>query len=382
VTLVTDMKSLDDIIKETVDLIEKNKEEIFAIAEATEAEVVRMRREVEQVRQETQELIARVDALEKEEKKARVRLMEVSADFSKYSEADIKEAYENAQRLQVELVTLRAQESMLRFRRDELERGLKRLLDTRQRADRLASRVGVVLQYLKEDLQEAAGRLGEMHQWQQMALRILEAQEEERQRVAREIHDGPAQSMANVVMRAEYCLKLLEKNPGKLREELVALQTIARDSLQDTRKIIFDLRPMALDDLGLAAALKKFVANYKDQYGLPVEYQYFGPRRRLPEAVEVALFRIVQEGLNNIYKHAHASSASVKLEVLPDKVNLVIRDNGRGFNVQKVLKDRNRKGYGLLGIKERVQLLKGEMEIVSAPGKGTTLMVNISLPEE
>ena len=379
---MVDFKTLDDIIKETVELIEKNKEEIFAIAEAAEAEVVRMRKEVEQVRQETQELIARVDALEREEKRARVRLMEVSADFSKYSEADIKEAYQDAQRLQLEVVTLRAQENMLRFRRDELERGLKRLLDTKRRADRLASRVGVVLQYLKEDLQEAAGRLGEMHQWQQMALRILEAQEEERQRVAREIHDGPAQSMANVVMRAEYCLKLLERDPAKLRDELAALQGIARDSLQDTRKIIFDLRPMALDDLGLAAALQKFVANYKEQYGLPVEYQYFGPRRRLPSAVEVALFRIVQEGLNNIYKHAQASSASVKLEVLQDKVNLVIRDNGKGFNVQKVLKDRNRKGYGLLGIKERVQLLKGEMEILSSPGKGTSLMISISLSEE
>lgn len=224
--------------------------------------------------------------------------------------------------------------------------------------------------------------MDEMHQWQQMALRILEAQEEERRRVAREIHDGPAQSMANVVMRAEFCLKLLEKDPAKLREELVALQDLVRTSLQDTRKIIFDLRPMALDDLGLAAALKKFVANYKEQYGLPVEYQYFGPQKRLPPAVEVALFRIVQEALNNIYKHAQATSALVKLEVLPARVNLVVRDNGRGFDVAKVFKDPERKGYGLLGIRERVQLLNGELEIISSPGKGTTLTVSINLPAD
>ncbi|MEW6572519.1 MAG: sensor histidine kinase [Bacillota bacterium] len=373
-------KSLDEIIKEIVELIEKNREEIFSIAEATDTELKRLQKEVEEVREQTLAVIAKVDSLEKEEKKARVRLAQVSADFKNFTEADIKEAYENAQKMQIELITLRAKETMLRARRDEMERSFKRLLDTRQRADRLASRVGVVLEYLKKDLQEAADRLEGMQQWQQMALRILEAQEEERRRVAREIHDGPAQSMANVVMRAEFCLKLIEKDPSKLRGELMTLQDLVRDSLQDTRKIIFDLRPMALDDLGIAAALKKFVENYREQYGLPVEYQCFGKHKRLPPAVEVAIFRIVQEGLNNIYKHANATSAVVKMEVLPDKVNLMIRDNGKGFNVNKIFNEAERKGYGLMGIRERVQLLNGELDIQSAPGNGTSLSVTINLP--
>lgn len=378
---MVNVKSLDQIIKETVDLIEKNKKEIYAIAQAAEAEAVRMRLEVDKIRQETHDVIAKVDNLEREEKRARVRLMEVSADFKRYSEQDIKAAYETAQQLQIELITLRAKESMLRFRRDELERGLKRQLETKQRAERLASQVGVILQYLQSDLQDAADRIGEMHQWQQMALRILEAQEEERRRVAREIHDGPAQSMANVVMRAEFCLKLLDKDTDKLRQELLALQAVVRDSLQDTRKIIFDLRPMALDDIGLPAALKKFISNYREQYGLPVEFQYFGPQKRLPPAVEVALFRIVQEGLNNIYKHADASNVSVKLEVLPKKVNLIVRDDGKGFNPEKLARGAKQKGYGLIGIKERVQLLKGEMEVLSAPGQGTSLVVNFDISE-
>ncbi|MEW6173487.1 MAG: sensor histidine kinase [Bacillota bacterium] len=378
---MVEIKTLDEIIKDTIDLIEKSKEEIYNIAEAAEAETVRMRQEVESIREETQEIIAKVDSLQAAERKARLRLMEVSSDFKNYSEKDIKDAYENAQGLQIELITLRSQENVLRIRRDELERGLKRQLVTKKRAERLASQVGVILQYLKGDLQDAADRLGEMHQWQAMALRILEAQEEERRRVAREIHDGPAQSMANVVMRAEFCLRLMEKDPAKLREELQALQVIVRDSLQDTRKIIFDLRPMALDDIGLSAALKKFISNYKEQYGLPVEFQYYGPQRRLPAAVEVALFRIVQEGLNNIYKHADATSVQVKLEVLPDKVNLVVRDNGKGFNPQKIMKDMRRKGYGLIGVKERVQLLKGEMNIDSSPGNGTTLVVRFDVEE-
>ncbi|RJX20746.1 MAG: histidine kinase [Ammonifex sp.] len=374
-------KSLDEIIKETIDLIEKNKEEIYAIAQAAEVEAIRMRQEVDKVRQETHDIIVRVDNLERDEKRARLRLMEVSADFTKYSETDIKDAYETAQQLQIELITLRAKESMLRFRRDELERGLKRQIETKQRAERLSSQVGVILQYLQSDLQNAADRLGEMQQWQQMALRILEAQEEERRRVAREIHDGPAQSMANVVMRAEFCMKLLDKDTERLRQELVALQGVVRGSLQDTRKIIFDLRPMALDDIGLPAALKKFIANYREQYGLPVEFQYFGTQKRLPPAVEVAIFRIVQEGLNNIYKHANATNVLVKLEVLPKKVNLVVRDDGKGFNPDKLDRGPRQKGYGLMGVRERVQLLKGDMEILSAPGHGTSLVVNFDMPD-
>lgn len=373
-------KSLDDIVKETISLVEKNKEEIYSIAEATEAELKRLEKEVAEVREQALAVIAEMDNLQKEEKRARSRLAQVSANFEQFTERDIKEAYENAQKIQFEVIALRAKEIMLRARRDEMEWSLKRLSDTMRRADRLASRVGVVLEYLKKDLSEAADRFGETQHWQQTALRILEAQEEERRRVAREIHDGPAQSMADVVMRAEFCLRLLEKDPAKLREELTTLRDLVRGSLQDTRKIIFDLRPPALDDLGIAAALKKFVANYKERYGLPVEYQFFGLQKRLPQAVEVALFRVVQEALNNVYKHANTTSAVVKMEVLSEKVNLVIRDNGKGFNVYKVFKEAEGKGYGLIGMRERVQLVGGELRIQSSPGKGTSLHVTIDLP--
>jgi two-component system sensor histidine kinase DegS len=138
---------------------------------------------------------------------------------------------------------------------------------------------------------------------------------------------------------------------------------------------------MALDDIGLPAALKKFIANYREQYGLPVEFQYFGTQKRLPPAVEVAMFRIVQEGLNNIYKHANATNVLVKLEVLPKKVNLVVRDDGQGFTPDKLGRGPKQKGYGLMGIKERVQLLKGDMDIMSAPGQGTSLVVNFDVAE-
>ncbi|MCL6449011.1 MAG: hypothetical protein K6U04_12825 [Armatimonadetes bacterium] len=253
-----DINALDRIIKETVKAIEKSKLQIYDIAENTRAEMSRVSDELREVKEEVAEVIKRVDKLTAAEKKARMRLMQVSKDFRKYTEKDIKDAYEEAHKLQVELITLRENEKLLRYRRNDLEISLRRLESTVARAEKLVSQVGVVLNFLSGGLQDLSSKIGELQQAQQMALSIIRAQEEERKRVAREIHDGPAQSMANIVMRAEFCLKLLELNPEKVRDELVALQKLVRLSLQDVRKIIFDLRPMVLDDLGLADKVRIF----------------------------------------------------------------------------------------------------------------------------
>ncbi|MGB9825687.1 MAG: sensor histidine kinase, partial [Desulfofundulus sp.] len=205
------------------------------------------------------------------------------------------------------------------------------------------------------------------------------AQEEERKRVAREIHDGPAQMMANIVMRAEFCLKLLEVEPGRLKEELNALRELVRQSLQDVRKIIFDLRPMVLDDLGLVAALKRYVADFKEQYGIAAEFSFFGQDRRLPVSTEVTLFRIVQECLNNVRKHSAARSVLIKMEILPDKVNLLIRDDGKGFVLEEIKNNNRPGGYGLINIRERAQLLNGSVQVNTAPGKGTAVYVTVPL---
>ncbi|MCG0278122.1 MAG: sensor histidine kinase, partial [Thermanaeromonas sp.] len=316
---------------------------------------------------------------EQAEKKARLRLAEVSQDFHRYTEQDIKRAYEEAYNLQVELIRLREKEKLLNFRRNHLEMSLRRLKLTVEKAEKLVHQVGVVLKFLTGELQDLTSKIGELEQTYHLALSIIRAQEEERRRVAREIHDGPAQSLANIVMRAEYCLKLLDRDPGKVREELQALQNIVLTSLQDIRKIIFDLRPMVLDDLGLVPALKRYFSAYAEQYGLEVDFLCFGQQRRLDSAVEIALFRIIQEAVNNIKKHAKVKSAVVKMEMLPDKVTVVIRDEGQGFDLEAVQNRKEGGGFGLLGMKERVQLLKGQLKIITAPGRGTTVSVTIPL---
>ncbi|WP_258359139.1 sensor histidine kinase [Moorella sulfitireducens] len=377
-----DISALDRIVKETIEAIERSQAQIYDIAENTRAEASLVSSELAGVKSELDAIITEVDKMERAEKRARVRLAEVSKDFNRYTEQDIKKAYDTAYNLQIELIKLREREKVLQYRRNHLETSLRRLQTTIQKAEKLISHVGVVLTYLNGGLHDLSSKLGELQQTQQMALNIIRAQEEERKRVAREIHDGPAQSMANVVMRAEYCLKLLEKDPGKVKDELLALQDMVLLNLQEVRKIIFDLRPMVLDDLGLVPALKRYFAVYKEKYGLEIEFEFLGQERRLDTGVEVAIFRIIQEAVNNIKKHAQVESARVKMEMLPGRITISVRDTGRGFDPQTLWSEKNRTGYGLLGLRERVQLLSGEMKINSARGQGTHILISIPLQEK
>jgi two-component system sensor histidine kinase DegS len=375
-----DIGSLDTIIKETVSAIESSKRQIFDIAENVRLEYSRLQNELTEVRRLVSSTVVEVDAVTAEERKARARLAEVSKNFKKYTEDDIKKAYEDAQAKQLQLTELRGRESLLRYKRDNLEQSLRRLENMVNKAENLTSQLTAVTNYLTGNLKDLSKMIGEIQQVQQLGVSIIKAQEEERHRVARDIHDGPAQLLANIVMRAEFCLKLLEVDQSKVKEELQALQYMVRQSLQDVRKIIFDLRPMVLDDLGLVPAVKRYIEDYQSQYGQPVEFLVIGNLRRFSAAVEVALFRVIQECLSNIRKHARARQVKIKMEILSNKINIVVKDDGVGFNLDDVLNANNKKCFGLLGIRERTQILNGQVNINTAPGEGTA--ISISVPTE
>jgi len=379
---VLDFGVLDRVVKETLAAIEKSKIEIYEIVEGTADEIQRVRAELATVQAEATAVIVQVDEQTQRLKAARRRLVLVSRNFTTYNESDIKEAYEAAEKENIKLVQLREKERHLRFRRDDLERQLRHLEEMRERGERLIGRFRVVFDYLRNDLRDLNVKLNEVQQLHQLRLRIIEAQEEERRRLAREIHDGPAQAMANIVMQADFCLKLLELAPTKLSEELLSLQKVIRECLKEIRKVIFDLRPMVLDDLGLVPALRKYLEEYQEQTGLAVDFNFLGEERRLDKRIEVALFRIIQESLRNVQKHAGAQKVAVKLEILPQRVNVLIKDNGCGFDVDEVLSGRREGTYGLIGIRERVQLLDGQLSIRANRGQGTSIMVNIPLGGE
>lgn len=376
-----DAKVLDEIIKDTITAVEKGKNQIYDIAENARREYERVQRESEQLKREVVSVIDEVDRLEQKERQARVRLMEVSRSFDKYSESDIKKAYDAANEMRVQLLLAREKESQLRAKRDELELNLKKIEEMVLKAENLVSQVGVVLQFLNSNLQDLSTKLEGAQQRQQLGLKIIKAQEEERKRVAREIHDGPAQAMANIVLRAEVCEKLLKIKPQQVEGELKELKSLVKESLQDLRKVIFDLRPMTLDDLGIAPTLRRYLTDFQEKNNMTVELVVHGRENRHSSAVEVAVFRTIQEGVTNIKKHSKAKMSKIIVEFTLKQINISIVDNGVGFEVDKVVKDLNRDSYGLISMRERVELLEGELNIRSSPGKGTEIKAIIPIQD-
>ena len=370
---------LNEIIKSTVDVIEKSKNEIFDIAENAREECRHIEDELYLVRNKTLEIIRQVDELKLQEIEGRHRLMTVSKNIKEYNEEDIRIAYDRAKDLQIQFIIKQNEEQQLIHRRNDLERRLKLSKETTAKAESLVSKVGVAMGYLTGGLMDLSEKLDDIREKQTLGIKIIKAQEEERKRVAREIHDGPAQLMANLVIKTELCEKLVDKNPDQVKMELNSLKELARISLKDVRKIIYDLRPMSLDDLGLIPTVQRFIANYMDETSLNVELLVFGESVALAPIVELAAFRIIQESLNNVKKHSGANNVHVKLEYMKKAIKIVISDNGKGFNKENAKLQDIDGGYGLLSMKERVDLLNGKLDVISTPGKGTKIFASIPL---
>lgn len=361
--------------------IEKGREEIYGIADTARSELARLQSELEQLKTETLLTISEVEICEREERQARIRLMEVSRDFQAYVEEDIKQAYEEAERLQAQLSALREKERQLRHRRDALERHLKHVQAVARRAEDLVERVNMVLKMLKGNVELITGHLEEANKKQQLGLWIIQAQEEERRRISRELHDGPAQNLANIVMRLELMERLWDRDRERVRRDLADLKETVRQNLGDIRRVIFDLRPMALDDLGLVPAIKRYLADYAQKYEMEIDFLFFGEERRLDLAREVAVFRLIQEAITNVRKHSGTNRAQVKLGIAPEKVTVVVKDEGCGFDVDAVRQGK-RESFGLLGMQERVGLFGGSFKVKSAPGQGTQVMIEVPLEKE
>lgn len=377
------LQQLDQILERTLRTLEGGKAEIFDIAENALEEAERVRRELENIKSGTTEIIRQVDQMEVLNKKARLRLLEVSRDFDYYTEDEIKAAYEKAEETLVRLTILREKEENLKQKRNEFERRLINMKKTVRKAENLVAKVGIVMDFLLGSLNDISSQMEDLQQRSQLGIRIIQAQEEERKRVAREIHDGPAQSIANVVFRSEYIERLLETDLAVAKSELIDFKLQVRNTLQDIRKIIFDLRPMALDDLGLIPTLRRFIDKFYQQTGVSTDLMIIGAERRLPPSIEVTVFRVVQEALNNIHKHAQTKRAKFKIEFQQTYINLIIQDRGVGFNLEEVMTmSKERENYGLLSLQERTELIGGEFKLITSPGGGTKISSKIPLREE
>ncbi|HEY7833725.1 MAG TPA: ATP-binding protein [Ktedonobacterales bacterium] len=211
------------------------------------------------------------------------------------------------------------------------------------------------------------------------ASQILHAQEEERKRIARELHDETSQVLTSLLIS----LALVEESATseEARQRVADTRTLAHQTLRAVRNLSIDLRPSALDDLGLLPALRWYIKEYQQKCGVAVEFSTTGLKERLPDEMETALYRVIQEGLTNTAKHASAHHAWVALEECADAVHASVRDDGQGFDAPAVLRTPwQDRGLGLGGMQERATLLGGTIVIDSQPGQGTRIEVVMPLP--
>jgi two-component system sensor histidine kinase DegS len=213
---------------------------------------------------------------------------------------------------------------------------------------------------------------------QQTIIRIIDAQEKERQILSRQLHDGPASSLSNLVLQAEVVERLFEIDQAQARAEIGALKSQIHTTFQRIRDYIFNLRPMMLDDLGLLPTLRRFVQEYENKTKLPSQLTIMGKDRRLPSHIEVIVFRSVQELLTNIQRHANASHVQINLDLGDEAVMVVVEDDGGGFEVEKILEDaRAKKTLGISTMLERVEMLGGQLDFESAIGRGTRVQLHL-----
>ncbi|MBI2852490.1 MAG: sensor histidine kinase [Chloroflexi bacterium] len=258
---------------------------------------------------------------------------------------------------------------------DEVERLAESLESMRQQLRDAYQKISRANEELESRINERTTRLTEV------LGRVISAQEEERRRLARELHDETAQTIGALSIALDRARLDLQGASPDAVERIQEAQNAVRRLLDEIRRLILDLRPIALEDLGLVPAIRWYAESHLQERGIQTAIETHQLAARLPEHLEISLFRIVQEAINNIARHARAQQASIRLLLQNSVARIEVTDDGQGFNVEDVLKPHlSGRGVGLMGMQERARLLGGRFNIRSEPGKGTHVTVEVPIP--
>ncbi len=288
---------------------------------------------------------------------------------------DIKFKYDEALDARFRLTTMRGQLEKFQATRDSLESEvqiLSKMAGLVQGADSITA---------GDEARDAVAK-GPTN-----IVRVIQAQEEERQRLARQMHDGPAQSLTNFILQAEICQRLFDRNPARAAEELDNLKTAATVTFQKVREFIFDLRPMMLDDLGVVPTIRRYVDSFREKNDIDVRLDIMGEERRLESHREVMLFRGIQELMVHARDYANASQLSIKLDMSGNRIKAVIEDDGRGFDADGALTSGDEphgdaRTHGLTMLKEKFELVHGTVTVASSENEGTTVRLELPVSDE
>lgn len=336
------LSPLDAFIEETHELLDK------------------VNREVQEISMLVEQSTGEVEKLATRNADVTSRLHQMQAHFDTVPREDIRSGYEAALDAQQRLFTMRGQLEKLesdKKRLDEMDvyiRGALTLLEGRPT-------IAV------EDDEPTGSEFLEQ---------VIQAQEEERRRISRQIHDGPAQVLSNFILQTEIATRLFDNDPDQARAELENLKESAATSFAKVRDYIFELRPMMLDDLGLVPTIRRYTEAFKEKTGLDISMLNTGLERRLEPHQEVVMFRAIQELLANVRDHAQATQVKVMIDIDESTARVAVEDNGRGFDPEE-LEAEDAELQSIRQLMEKVERLGGEMEVDTKPGEGTRISLTL-----
>lgn len=283
-------------------------------------------------------------------------LQQVQGQMDTVPPQELRNAYDSALDAQQRLFVMRGQLEKLQAERGHLER-LKTVLE---KAPASMGSGGA------SATSSSGGTKGTMASVEM----LVNAQETERQRLSRQMHDGPAQALSNFILQTEIAMRLFSVDAAQAKDELNSLKSSAMGTFQKVRNFIFELRPMMLDDLGLVPTVRRYADAFKEQTSLDVNVTITGNERRLEPYLEVMMFRALQELLGNTARHSQATQVKVMLDMGDDRVRISVDDNGRGFDPEIIQQGNS---LGLKLIRERAEMLGGTFDVDSSVGRGTRI---------
>ena len=315
-------------------------------------------RELKEIDLLVQQTTAEVERLVHRNTQVTNRLRQIEAALDTVPREDIRDAYTAVLDTQQRLFTMRGQLEKLQSN----QRNIARYLDLLRGVIEMAAKAEPETQVAEQGVPSKL-----------LAVRIIEAQERESLKLSRKMHDGPAQRLTNLILQAEICERLFESDPERARAELANLRNAVAGTFKKVRGFILTLRPMMLDDLGVIPTLRRYADSFADNSGVSTHLMVTGKERRLESHKEVTIFRLVQELLNNAVEYAHASNIQVTMDIDDDLATIAVEDNGSGFDLSDTLTSADADKLGLATMRERVEMLGGQLYFDSDLGRGTKI---------
>ena len=367
-------KSINLALDSIITSMNDGKEEIFAITEQINKENRQVKADIAEVRRDIRLYNAQIEKLKKLELESRKTLLIVSSDFDKYNSDDIKDAYDNSYNLQQDLMKKQLEIDSIIKKLELFENRIQKNNELVSKADELLSRIEIMSDYMKLDSSIDSESEDLFTKW------IL-FQENEKNRIARDIHDGPAQTIASLVIRSDIIRKLIEKDSPNttIYKEIEQLKFQLRSVIKEIRKIMYDLRPTSLDELGFSSSIHGLISKTEEDCNIKFSVSIDENSEIKNSNLKIICFRIIQESLNNIIKHSKAEKAYVYVKISSDYIDMIVQDNGVGFDTKKI---NSVNSFGLSSLKERVALVKGNVNLDSKFSKGPAINVKIPNKED